>query len=74
MKLNDEYLFKVYLQCGDSENLKESYYKIKKSFKNIVKNRENNFHLSLCKHGNFFIIKSESRNLYFFREKRKKHD
>ena len=52
MKINDEYLIKVYLQCGDIENFKESYIKIKRNFKNIVKKPEFEFNNVLCKFGN----------------------
>ena len=39
MNLNDEYLLKVYLQCGDFENFKDTYLKIKRNFSNIVKKK-----------------------------------
>ena len=51
MNLNDEYLLKVYLQCGDFENFKDTYLKIKRNFSNIVKKKDFGFNNLLCKYG-----------------------
>jgi hypothetical protein len=52
MNINDEFLLKIYLQCGDYDNFKDTYTKIKRNFKNIVNHKDFPFHDLLCKNSN----------------------